>query len=194
MNFPKAVLFVLIFGLALNFNAFAQGSKIVVDESLLTADQLARAKAADTKANVSENVRWGHEIGVAVKETLSSVTDETAKFAKTDPGKLTMFLVAWKIMAQDVLTMGDKVIGYLVGVPLLFGGLLVTLWSYRRQCVPHMVVTEKGSGLWIWRSKKYEMYDPSSQKGNLKQDDWVLVHCCVAALIVFISALSIFAG
>jgi hypothetical protein len=183
--------FVAIFCLSLGALC-AQEGKVTVDEKDLTPEQLAKAKAKQTMQTTGEYVKWGHEIGVAVNETLTTLTDNTAKFAKTDVGKWAMFLVTWKIMAKDILMAGNKVIGYLVGIPFFAIGLLVCLWSYRRTCIPHRVITEKGPGLWIWRSKKYEIYDPSTQRGTLGQEGWVAVHALAAAVIAIVGLFIIF--
>jgi hypothetical protein len=170
-----------------------QENKILVNESDLTPDQLAKIKVRQKMEGYSETVKWGHEIGVAVNETLAALTDNTAKFSETKVGKLAMFLVAWKVMAQDVISMGNRVAGYLVGIPFLAIGLAVVVWSYRRQCVPRRVLVEKGPGFWIWRDKKYEIYDPSKQVGNMEQDEWVIAHVIVAIVIVIIASFMIFA-
>lgn len=169
-------------------------TKILVDENDLTPEQLAKIKLKQKLQTYGDTARWGHEIGVAVNETLAAVTENTAKFAKTDVGKVAMFLVAWKVMANDVMIVGDKLIQYIVGIPFLVIGLTVVVWSYRRQCVPRRVLVEKGQGFWLWRSKKYEIYDPSAQQGNLQQDDWVACHAVVAAVIVIVGSLMIFSG
>ena len=101
--------------------------KVMVDEKDLTPEQLAKVKTKQTMETTSEYVKWGHEIGVAANETLTALTDNTAKFAKTDVGKWAMFLVTWKIMAKDVLAAGNKVIGYLIGIPFFIIGLLTCL-------------------------------------------------------------------
>jgi len=43
----------------------------------------------------------GKEIGVAVKEGLSALTSEVEKVSKTDVGKLTMFIIAYKVIGDD---------------------------------------------------------------------------------------------
>ena len=171
----------------------AQEGKVMVDEKDLTPDQLAKVKAQQTMTATSEYVKWGHEVGIAMNETFAALTDNAAKFAKTDVGKWTMFLVSWKIMAKDILSVGNKVIGYLIGIPFLVIGLLICLRSYWHVCVPRRVLIEKGTGFWIWRSKKYEMYDPGDQKGNLTQDEWVGIHALAAFGIICIASIMIFA-
>jgi hypothetical protein len=183
----------LITVLVLSLGAlYAQDGKVMVDEKDLTPEQLAKVKTKQTMETTSEYVKWGHEIGVAANETLTALTDNTAKFAKTDVGKWAMFLVTWKIMAKEVLAAGNKVIGYLIGIPFFIIGLLTCLWSYRRMCMPHRVITEKGPGLWIWRSKKYVIYDPSTQRGSLGQDGWVAIHAIAGALVIVIAMFIIF--
>lgn len=168
---------------------------VTIKKSDLTADQLKKVEAQQITEQISQYKEWaemGKGVGYAVRESLYAVKDVAVDFSKTDIGKFTMFLVAWKIMAKDLVAMSSDVIGYLVGIPLLAIGMVVIVWSYRRQCMPHPILIEKGPGLWIWRSKKYVMYDPNGSKGNMDQDKWVLTHLISAVVLLTLCCWIIF--
>lgn len=174
-----------------------QDETVVVKKSDLTADQLKKLETQNITNQLGTYKEWaeiGKGVGYAVKESLSAVKDTAVDFSKTDVGKYTMFLVAWKIMAKDVISVGDMFVGYLVGIPLLTVGLCVLVWSYRRQCVVRRVVTEEGPGFWIWRSRKYEVYDPANRENSMDQSDLIGIHAVAAVVLIAICCLMMFAN
>lgn len=188
--------FVLAFLVAIPLMAQQAEETVTVKKSDLTADQLKKVEAQQITEQIGQYKEWaemGKGVGFAVRESLYAVKDVTVDLSKTDVGKFTMFLVAWKVMFKDVLDVSGKIVGYLVGIPLLAIGLSVIVWSHRRLCVPHPVLKEKGPGLWVWRSKKYEMYDPNNESGgDMKQSDWMFVHVIAAVVLIIICCLIIF--
>lgn len=95
--------------------AFSQTStvpdqKMVVNASDLTPMQIQKINADKQIAELQKKLdtygNWvgvGGEIGTAVKEGLTAVVDVADKFGKTDVGKFTLLMVAWKVMGQDVV-------------------------------------------------------------------------------------------
>lgn len=91
--------------------------KVTISKSDLTPQQIAtlEAKTQLDKANAEVSklqkkietygnwVGVGGEIGNAVKEGLTAVVDVADKFGKTDVGKFTMTMVAWKVIGKDVV-------------------------------------------------------------------------------------------
>lgn len=53
----------------------------------------------------------GREIGAATQAGLSAVVDQTERFGATKVGTFVMVMIAWKIMARDVL-------GVVLGIPI----------------------------------------------------------------------------
>ena len=135
---------------------------VVVKKSDLTAEQLAKVQhqeVVDKLGAYKEYAEMGRGVGLAVGESLKAVKDVAVDLSNTNVGKFTMFLIAWKVMAKDVIGMGDVVFGYMVGIPLLFVGGAVLLWSYRRQCIPRRVLVESTK-----EGKKWEMFVPNTNK------------------------------
>ncbi|MEK7135453.1 MAG: hypothetical protein AAB780_01985, partial [Patescibacteria group bacterium] len=138
----------------------ASEETVVVRKSDLTAEQVAKLQQQQVKETLGayrEYAEMGRGVGLAVGESLKAVKDVAVDLSQTDVGKVTMFLIAWKVMAKDVIGMGDMLFGYIVGIPLLFVGGLVWLWSYNRQCVPRRVLVEKTKE----GNQKWEVFVPN---------------------------------
>lgn len=87
-----------------------QPRMITVPENLLSEELLDSLRAAQYQKEIEGKVKaygWaaglGKEIGEGVNESLKAITERTAEFAKTDVGKFTMFIVAWKIIGKDAV-------------------------------------------------------------------------------------------
>lgn len=151
------------------FSIASAQETVTVRKSDLTADQLKKLETDRITQQLGQYKEWsemGRGIGIAVKDSLYAVKDVAIDFSKTDVGKFTLFLVAWKIMAKDVLSMGDMVVGYLVGIPLLFTGMIVLIWSYRRQCLPQRILIEDSKE----KGKKWGILSPNGEVSNWGSD------------------------
>ena len=164
---------------------------VVIPKDRLTADQLAQLKSEQTMQQLESYSKWasmGRAIGIGVKETLAAVTDETARFAQTDVGRITVFLVAWKIMADDVPEMADTLIGYIVGLPLFLIGSVCVFWSYRRYTRPQRVAKEEKRTGPFAVTRTYEVLEPrmSAEEAQLSHGVAFLVLALFSAFIVFV--------
>jgi hypothetical protein len=115
--------------------------KITVNTSDLTTDQLAKIKAeAEVKALSKKLETYGNwvgvggEIGTAVKDGLTAVVDVSDKFGKTDVGKFTLVMVAWKVMGKDLVKI---VLGLLFFIAFVTTLILI----YRRVVLPRKLLT-----------------------------------------------------
>lgn len=173
-----------------------QDEMVVMKKSDLTADQLAkvqRDQTMETLGTYKEYAEMGRGIGLAVGESLKAVKDVAVDFSRTEVGKFTLFLIAWKVMAKDVIDMGDKVMGYFLGVPLFFIGGVVLLWSYRRQCLPRRVLIEKTKD----GARKWAMVAPNGTLVDISEDPrkpqmvegrsvWAVGHVVVGLVFFFL--------
>lgn len=148
-------------------------SKIVVDKSLLTPEQLSKATHGDLNADVHSWVGLGREIGDAVNSSLSAVATQSNNFAQTPVGKLTAVLVVWKLIGQDVVHVSFALIEMLVFIP-------VWIWSYRRTCVDRRFETEKGK----WTVVPYKPLGEFSVRA---------MHLVAAAILIGVFVLTAFA-
>lgn len=119
---------------------------LTFDDEMLSPELSAKLQAAQKIAQVTTTLQAGRDwaeigraIGIATREGLSAVTDETAKFAKTTPGQFTMVMIAWKIMGPDIMSFIRSMKGYIVGIPLLMFWLGFFAWWMRRVYGYHKV-------------------------------------------------------
>lgn len=84
-------------------------------ETLLTPEQtkllnkldsldLTMIQGADSAHQTAQDkyAAVGRGIGIAVNESLGAINKQAANFAETKVGKLTMLIVAWKVLGEDV--------------------------------------------------------------------------------------------
>lgn len=112
-----------------------QNEKVTIDKSLLTKDQIQQIEAKAAQEKIERYGKWvgvGHEVGTAVNESLTAITQQANNFAETKVGKATMFVVIWKVAGHDLL-------GFLIGFAMIIIMLPIWLWSYRK-FLPHRVL------------------------------------------------------
>jgi hypothetical protein len=164
----KKILFLSIMALMITSVISAQSTypteKITVNASDLTVDQLAKIKAQQEIETLQKKLdtygNWvgvGGEIGTAVKEGLTAVVDVADKFGKTDVGKFTLVMVAWKVMGKDV-------------VRIFLGLLFITTLTvfmfrmYRKTFTTYRIPTSS-NGLRFWLPKTYAIVEPKRWEG-----------------------------
>lgn len=176
------------------------GTQITVNTNDLPADVLAKIQAKQQVAEVQNEVKskletageyakFGHEIGVAVNETLVALTEQADKFSGTKVGQWAMILVTWKVMAKDALDLANMLFGYVIGSAILFFGPLLTLWSYRNHCISRQVLASKDA-----TGKTYKTYVPHAD-ANAKQwdvDNWACFHAFILGCVIILGLLVIF--
>lgn len=158
------------------------GTQITVNTNDLPPDVLAKLQAKQEITEVKskletagEYAKFGHEIGIAVNETLVALTEQADKFSGTKVGQWAMILVTWKVMATDAIGLADKLIGYIIGPSIFFFGSWVTIWSYRKHCVPRQaLVREDKDG-----AKTYDTYFPHDDV-----EEWAWAHVAVLFVII----------
>jgi len=96
---------ILIFTLLVSTLTFAQEQvKLVsIPENQLTEQQKAQIKTDETIETVGRWTGLGKEVGTAMNDGLSALTTQAELFSKTDVGKFTMFMIAWKVMGNDFI-------------------------------------------------------------------------------------------
>ena len=143
---------------------------VTINKSDLTPEQLQKLQTQAQVKQITSNVQtvsqWagaGKEIGVAIKEGLGAASDGVANFAATPPGKLTMFLIAWKVMYKDVFATAQTLTGVVIGVPLLIAvDWFVVLVYWRSTRSRRVLVSSEG----LFRKKVYAQEDSWFLKMN----------------------------
>lgn len=184
--------------------AFAQSDVVRIDITKLTPDQLKayqELKAMErgtslpidltkvTPDAIDKYAAIGKSFGTAFKECWTTVSSDAEKFANSDAGKLTMVLIAWKIVGQDGINLVEKAVQYSVGVPLLFIGTFFFIYLFRRNCIsrPRLKSATKIGFLTVKR--EYEgMTDPPHD------NEAMILYGIAYAAFVGICALIVFAG
>ncbi len=128
--------------------AAAQAPNPNQQEVIVKLQQMAPLPAPQTatqKAN--EWVDFGKNVGTAMDAGLTSLTDHAEKFSKTDAGRFTMAIIAWKVAGRDALEVTkyvtDTVLHIVVGIPLLVTWICIVLWFVRRNFMTHTVLLKK---------------------------------------------------
>lgn len=175
---------VLLALMTVAFTVSAQNSQkpkqIVVNVNDLTQDQLAKVQARNKVEQVTGQIEtyskyagMGKEVGIAVSEGLGAVKDVTLEFADSNVGKLTMALIVWKVI-------GDDLKGMVLGIPIWLLVTFLFIWSYRRSLIRRKKLIKKDGGWWIFGGvKQYEMVSPI-----YTDEVWgvAIVHAAVYAL------------
>lgn len=157
-----------------NANGQTTMKKVGDPTTYMTPEQLAKYNSDITNAELEKKVatygKWvgvGNEVGIAVKEGLLAVVDVSDQFGKTDVGKFTLIMVAWKVMGKDVIRI-------LLGLIFIFIITIMFFKTYRNTFKPKKIMIEdKG---WL-KEKKYDIIKP-----NLSWDGVVFVKILFLAL------------
>jgi hypothetical protein len=130
--------------------ARADEDKVTVPRSMLTQEQV---KKLDEQNPAGKWVGLGKEVGDAVNSSLQAITTQTSNFSQTKVGKLTMFLVVWKML-------GDMIVHLTVGLLMLLIFVPLWIWSYRKTCITRSIKTGKDT------YEKIE-YNPNKYGGDI---------------------------
>jgi len=165
-----------------------QAQKVEVNVSDLTPEQRAKFEAQQRLDEANQQIQnlqdkidtygqWigvGGEIGQAVKEGLSAVVDVADKFGKTDVGKFTIIMIAWKVMGKDVVQI-------FLGL-IFFSVLTVVLTRLTRRTLQtrKVLIKRTPNGFWKRPTKEYETVE-SKLDGD--EQAWVTAAIIVAFLL-----------
>lgn len=147
---------------ALTFGAiFAQENKpqeiiLTVQQANVVKQEAPKAPAAPTTQVVNEWVNVGKNVGTAMREGLSALTDEANKFAGTDAGRFTMAVIAWKVAGKDARELTSEIFRKFIGICLLTVLFVLFCFFFRKMFLEHRVVVSK-KGFWIWGTREYKV-------------------------------------
>lgn len=127
---------------SIDLNSLPPEAKSAIESHL--ALQEAQLQQEVQIAQIETYAKWagkGKEIGTAVSEGLNAVKDVTLELAESDVGKVTIWLIAWKVAGKDFAQIG-------IGLILLIVSSIVIIRSYVRTFKRKILV--KGG----WRQEK----------------------------------------
>ena len=159
-----------------------------------------QSKLADQAAHdqqfSSRFAGFGKELGTTMNSFVEAMdggmkvtTARVNEFAKTDVGRFAMVAIAWKIFAEDIISIGQSAFNKTTGFILL----LVFCWLLKRTieiiCWGKMIVV-KTEGTWWARKVTKERTTPLIKDEKVDNDTSAtfLVMSIIALIILFISA------
>lgn len=139
---------------------------------------------------------FGKELGTTMNSFVEAMdggmkvtTARVNEFAKTDVGRFAIVAIAWKIFAEDIISMSRSIFNKTAGFVLL----IISCWLLKRtieiMCWGRMIVMKKEGPWWARRVTK-ERTVPIIKDENVDNDlKWSFISISVIAMIVlFISA------
>jgi hypothetical protein len=164
----------LLIAFVIAFTLPMQGQeKVLVPKSELTAEQLAKVTANETKETVKKYGEWvglGKEVGEAFDGALGAIQKHAQDLADSRLGVFIMFLIAYKIIGTDMVQ-------FAVGVPLLIAGLSAILWSYRKTCIVRRIKVKGGP------TPEWKLVNDTKSTDDRQGE--MIVHVLVAAAFLF---------
>ena len=174
-------------------------TELINYQNLLKASQQ-QAKSFDvgnmTPDNLNKYAETGKAFGEAFKSCWGAISDDAEKFAQSDAGKITMFLVAWKIMGEDAIGVVNNLVHY------TFGGLayivFISVWVYMyRRCTQTRYVIESTTGWWLWKKTKYTDKvegEPFIESRDIDQGAFHIIAWLILLGLILIASIITFAG
>jgi hypothetical protein len=139
----KVVFIIATFALMLTTVSAQTTTKPTAEDYLTPAqkEQLMKdLQIAELEKKLEVYGKWvgvGGEIGTAIDEGLNAVVDVADKFGKTDVGKFTLVMIAWKIIGKDIIRI---VLGLLFFTAVTWLFVRVYRNSYQPKKVPKVRV------------------------------------------------------
>lgn len=146
------------------FNDLPETTKLEIAKQIIQAKQntqpslpgAAAVVASVTPEKINAWAENGKGIGIAIGSAAKELGLAADAFLKTDAGKITVAMVAWKVMGRDLV--------HIVGGSIFFL-ILAGIWThiYRRTCLIGSVtitpIQMKILGFDVVRNKKMIIYD-----------------------------------
>jgi len=146
---------------------------VTVPKSSLSVQQQASIQQEHAKTWIG----IGKEFGDAVNSGLAAVTTQSNNFAQTPVGKITVFLIAWKIL-------GDQITHFIGGTLEILIFLPLWIWSYRRICLPKTLLVRETIGQDKQKIKEWKVVnDDDRDTEGWRQGHWAIA---VAMLVVIL--------
>lgn len=133
-----------IFSLFLSSILFAQTEVVTLDLNQINPELANQIRMLNNETQLEKRIerfgKWvglGKEVGVAVSEGLSSLNEETNKFADTRVGKYVMFIIAFKILGYPITQL---IVGFTI---FMIGTIIFIVYFFREGLSKRFVNEEK---------------------------------------------------
>lgn len=186
----KTILFILTF--LFTIGAYSQDEKIVsIDinklppetKNLIEKQLNEDAQKQAIQKDIETYADWagkGKEIGTAVKEGLGAVKDVTIELAESDVGKITIWLIVWKVIGKDIVQIISGALLFIITTTLL------TI-SYFKTFAGKIKIESQG----LFKYKKWEKVNPN--KNWEDPDAAALIHLLFWLILTITSIAVMFA-
>lgn len=175
MRYSFIILLFLIIPLLLSAQS---DSFMVVRKDELPTALVKRLEMQEKLESAGKMAGVGREIGVAIREGLGALTDESNRFADTKVGVFVMWMIAFKVM-------GYPAIQAVVGIPLIIIGTIIFIIFFFKACVPRKVLNKTtGTGKDI--VKEYKVWEPDEPWYPLSAAAIYAAYLALCCSIIFI--------
>lgn len=138
---------------------------------------------------IQEYALVGKALGQAFKECWSTVSTDAEKFAQSDAGKWTAFLITWKVMGKDAIDLVKTSVRWVVGCFILLIGVPFFAFFTWRNCITRkQVESVDRTSMFTWK-KTYAkgMYVPEHcNEAALLYGVSFIIFLVVTALMMFV--------
>ncbi|MDD5566631.1 MAG: hypothetical protein PHH01_00345 [Patescibacteria group bacterium] len=158
-RFSLVLLFVVSLAITFSTMVMAQSpspsqgasEQILVSKSQLPPALLEQIETQSKIDTYGKYVGLGKEVGMAINEGLSALSENAERFANTKPGKFTMFIIAYKVLGKDFLQAIFGILFFVVGV-----GIFLCMW-FKNGITRRIPIEEPRDKT---APKRYEVYRP----------------------------------
>lgn len=153
-------------------------------QKTIKVHQQAASNQMPSPSKLQEYASVGKALGQAFKECWSTVSTDAEKFAQSDAGKWTAFLITWKVMGKDAIDLVKTTVRWVVGCGLL--GIVTPFFMFMiwKNCIVKKVVVscERTS---MWSVKKTYAASPRDPI----HEGWLILYGF--CYLIFIGAVSL---
>lgn len=155
-------------------------SELQAYQKTLQVQQAAVSTQLPSATKLQEYASVGKALGQAFKECWSTVSTDAEKFAQSDAGKWTAFLITWKVMGKDAVDLVKTTVRWAVGIGLFAVVTPFFMFIIWKNCVTKKVLVncERTS---LWNVKKTYATSP---KDPMHEGYLLLYGFCYLVFIV----------
>ncbi len=183
------------------FTTFAQENPSPVDNNAIanmSMDQLQAyqkvlkiqqetQRTIPSPSKLQEYANVGKALGQAFKECWSTVSTDAEKFAQSDAGKWTAFLITWKVMGKDTLDLVKTTVRWFIGMCIISVITPFFMFLVWKNCVPKRILISKERTS-FWNVKK--VY--SDENSSPEHSDWIAAYAFVYLVFMILTSILMF--
>jgi hypothetical protein len=143
-------------------------SELQAYQKTLKVQQQAVSTQMPSPSKLQEYALVGKALGQAFKECWSTVSTDAEKFAQSDAGKWTAFLITWKVMGKDAIDVVKTTVRWAVGIGLFIFVTPFFMFIIWKNCVVKKVMVScERNGVWSVKKTYSESSKPPIHESYL---------------------------